>query len=53
MKKKYMKPTMDVEELSLSHFLLASNKMKVKIGDKEISDIYYGGVDEDGEEDPD
>ena len=56
MKKKYMTPTMKVVELSQKHFLLAASnvdKMKVKTNKEDVYDIYYGGVDEEGEEDPD
>ena len=56
MKKKYMTPTMKVVELSQKHFLLTSQiekKMKVKTNKEDVYDIYYGGVDEEGEEDPD
>ena len=55
MKKKYMTPTMKVVELSQKHFLLAASKvdkMKIKTN-KEEYNIYYGGVDEEGDDDPD
>ena len=56
MKKKYMTPTMKVVELSQKHFLLTSQiekKMKVKAKKEDGYEIYYDGVDDDGELDPD
>ena len=49
MKKKYIKPMMDVEECSQSYFLLVASLNQIKANDD--YDITYGGVD-DGDLDP-
>ena len=53
MKKDYIDPEMKVIKISHSHVLVTSGLDRMRIKANGEYDIFYGGVDDDGDLDPD